>query len=114
MIAKRFEKDIADEVKRKLMSDGYKKALKEKNLNVIGYPDLEEIQFARGQALQFAATVETHPEFEMPEYRGLPAKRESTQVTEADIERALNVLREQRAKDRKSTRLNSSHLGISY
>lgn len=104
MIAKRFEKDIADEVKRKLMSDGYKKALKEKNLNVIGYPDLEEIQFARGQALQFAATVETHPEFEMPEYRGLPAKRESTQVTEADIERALNVLREQRAKFEKVDR----------
>src|SRR4029453_3438659 len=47
MIAKRFEKDIADEVKRKLMSDGYKKALKEKNLNVIGFPDVEENQVDR-------------------------------------------------------------------
>ena len=104
MIEKRFDKDIEDEVKRKLVSDGYKKAIKDKNLNVIGYPDIEEIQFARGQPFQFAATIETHPEFEVPEYRGLAAKRESGTVTEADIERALNILREQRGKFEKVER----------
>ena len=104
MIVKRFEKEIGEEVKRKLMTDGYKKALKEKSLNAIGYPDIEDIQFGRGQAFQFAATIETQPEFELPEYRGLPAKREGRDVTDADLERALNVLREQRAKFEKADR----------
>jgi trigger factor len=39
--------------------------------------------------------VETAPEFQLPEYKGLPAKTEARAVTDADLERALNVLREQ-------------------
>src|SRR5271170_1661132 len=94
MIAKRYEKDIHDEVKKKLIPDAYRKAVDEQKLEVVGYPDIEEIQFGRGQALQFAATVETAPEFQLPEYSGLPVKRETTTVTDADVERAHNLLRE--------------------
>src|SRR6185369_12015390 len=75
-------------------SDSYRKALDEKKIDVVGYPDIEEIQFARGQNLQFAATIETAPEFELPEYKGLAAKRETTQVTDADVDRAINMLRD--------------------
>ena len=94
MIARRYEKDIQDEVKKKLIPDAYRKAVDEQKLEVVGYPDIEEIQFGRGQALQFAATVETAPEFQLPEYAGLPVKRETTTVTDADVERALTMLRE--------------------
>lgn len=94
MVAKRYEKDIQDEVKRKLIPDAYRKAVDEKKLDVVGYPDIEEIQFGRGQPLQFAATVETAPEFQLPEYKGLPVKRENTTVTDADVDRALTLLRE--------------------
>jgi trigger factor len=96
MVAQRHAEDIQAEVKRKLISDAYQKAVKEQNLPVVGYPDIEEIQFQRGRALQFAATVETAPEFELPEYKGLPVKREAAAVTEADLQRALDTLREQR------------------
>ena len=44
---------------------------------------------AAGQPLQFAATIETAPDFELPEYKGLPVKRELRTVSEADVERAL-------------------------
>jgi len=98
LVLKKYEKDIQDEVKRKLIGDSYRKAVDEKKLDVLGYPDIEEIQFGRGQALQFAATIETAPDFQLPEYKGIPVKREAKSVTEADIERALNLLREQRVK----------------
>jgi trigger factor len=94
MIAKRYEKDIQDEVKKKLIPDAYRKAVDEQKLDVVGYPDIEEIQFGRGQALQFAATVETAPEFQLPDYAGIPVKRETTTVTDADVDRAINLLRE--------------------
>src|SRR5580698_2852775 len=98
MIAKRYEKDIHDEVKKKLIPDAYRKAVDEQKLEVVGYPDIEEIQFGRGQALQFAATVETAPEFQLPEYQGLVVKRETATVTDADVERALNMLRQRQVK----------------
>jgi trigger factor len=96
MVFKRFDKDIQDEVKRKLIPDAYRKALDEQKIDVIGYPDIEEIQFARGQNLLFAATVETAPDFQLPEYKGLPAKRETTQVTDADVDKAVDLLRDQK------------------
>jgi trigger factor len=98
MVAKKYEVEIAEEVKKKVMGDAYRKAVEEQKLDVLGYPDIEEIQFGRGQALQFAATLETSPDFQLPEYKGLAVKREAKIVSEADIDRALNMLREQQVK----------------
>lgn len=96
MVMRKYAKDIQDEAKRKLISAAYKDALEEQKLDVLGYPDIEEIQFSRGQPLQFAATIETTPEFELPEYKGIPVKREARQVTDEDVVRAIEVLRQSR------------------
>ena len=98
MVAKKYEADIKDEAKRKLIGENYRKALDEKKISVIGNPDIEEIQFGRGQVLQFAATIETAPEFQLPEYKGLPVRRETKSVTDEDVERALNLLAQQHVK----------------
>jgi trigger factor len=96
MVVRKYSKDIEDEAKRKLISEAYKKALEEQKLDVLGYPDIEEIQFGRGQPLQFAATIETPPEFELPEYKGIAVQREDRSVTDQDVEKALQVLGESR------------------
>lgn len=98
IILKNYSKQLDEEVRRRLISEHYEKALKEQKLHAVTSPDIEEIQFSRGQPLQFAATVETAPEFELPEYKGIKVRRETGDVTDADIEKALNVLREQRAQ----------------
>ncbi|MFM2082375.1 MAG: trigger factor, partial [Verrucomicrobiota bacterium] len=94
MVLKKYGSDISDEVKKKLLPDAYHNAIKEQKIEVVGYPDIEEIQFGRGQSLQFAATVETAPEIQLPDYKGLPAKREQLTVTDTDVEKALTMLRE--------------------
>jgi trigger factor len=94
IVLRKYAKDIEQEAKRKLISEAYKKAVDEQKFDVLGYPDIEEIQFGRGQVLQFAATVETAPEFELPEYKGIPVKKEARTVTEEDMTRALDALRQ--------------------
>lgn len=96
LVLKSFGSRIEEEVKRKLIPDSYQKALEQQKIRPAVHPDIEEIQFGRGQSLQFAATVETQPEFELPEYKGLAVKREIVLITDAEVDRALNVLREQR------------------
>jgi trigger factor len=98
MVVKKYEADIKDDAKRKLIGENYRKALEEKKLHVLGNPDIEEIQFERGKNLQFAATIETAPEFELPEYKGLPVKRETKSVADEDVERALGLLAQQHVK----------------
>ena len=104
MVVKKYEQDIADEVKRKLISENYRKATDDQKLDVLGYPDIKEVQFGRGKALQFEATVETAPDFQLPDYKSLPAKREVQKVTDEDVEKALNVLRDQRTDFRTAAR----------
>ncbi|MEY4384951.1 MAG: hypothetical protein RLY20_234 [Verrucomicrobiota bacterium] len=96
MVLKKYEADIAEEAKRKLTSENYRKAVEDKKLDVLQTVDLKEGTLARGQAYTFDATVEIAPDFELPDYKDLPAKRETQKVTPEDIEKALNVLREQR------------------
>lgn len=101
MVLKRYEKEIEDEARRKLVGDSYRDAVKAHSLAVVGYPDVQDVKFAKGQPLQFAATVETAPQFEVPEYRHLPARREKRSVTDEDINKALGMLAD-RASDFKT------------
>lgn len=97
VVEKQFEKEILDEVKWTLMQKCFKAGLAEHKLNMVGHPEVEEIQFQRGKPLLFAARIETAPEFELPEYRGLTAQRQRARVTDSDLEQALEVLRKQQA-----------------
>jgi len=97
MVVKKYDAEIKDEAKRKLIGDAYRKAIDEQKISVVGYPDIEEVQFGRDQALQFTATVETAPDFQLPEYKGLSATLETKSVTDADVDKALDLLRGQHA-----------------
>jgi len=97
MVEKKYDAEIKDETKRKLIGDAYRQAIAEQKISVVGHPDIEEVQFGRGQTLQFTATVETAPEFQLPEYKGLPATLETKSVTDADVDKALEMLRGQHA-----------------
>lgn len=97
MIVQQYEGDIAKEVQRKLMGDTYRQAVKDHKLDVVGVPDIEEVQFGKAKSMIFTATIETAPDFQVPEYRGLPAKRGPRVVSEDDMTKALDALRAQAA-----------------
>jgi trigger factor len=97
LVMKAYSPQIQDEVRRKLMSESFREALREQKLDIVGRPEVEETQFGRGQPLQFTATFETAPEFELPDYKGLPVRREVRIVTPEDVERAVGILLEERA-----------------
>ena len=99
-VVKIYSGKIEEEVKRKLISDSYPKAIEQEKLRPATYPDIEEIQFGRGLPLQFAATVETEPELVLPEYKGMALRLEKGAVTDADVSRAIDALRQQRIEYR--------------
>jgi trigger factor len=96
MVEKVYLEHIDTEVRKQIIGQAYQEALKEHKLRPVGQPDVEEIQFGRGIACQFAVTIDTAPEFELPEYRGLPVRIVSSTVTDQDMEKAMEVLRQQR------------------
>ncbi|MGN6387014.1 MAG: trigger factor [Verrucomicrobiota bacterium] len=97
LITKNFSKDLDLEVRKRLINDSYKKALSEHKIHAVGSPEVKEGDFGRNQNFTFDIEVETAPEFELPEYKGIPAKKEIRTVNDEDMKRALDVLRERMA-----------------
>ena len=97
VIERKFRKDIQDEVTKKLVSKSYHEAIAEKQLRVVSLTNLEDVEFGDDRSMRFRATVVTAPEFELPEYKGIAVELPSAEVTDADIDKALEGLREQSA-----------------
>ncbi len=97
VIEAKFRKDIQDELTKKLVSKSYHEAIAEKQLRVVSLTSLEEVEFGEDRSMRFRATVVTAPEFELPDYKGIPLQLPDTKVTEAEIDAAVERLREQSA-----------------
>jgi trigger factor len=97
VIEKKYSKDIEEEVKKKIVPQAYREALKTKNLKVISAPQVEDLQFQRGVSLSFSTLVDLAPEFSLPTYKGLKIKKIDTDVTDADVDQVINNLLEQNA-----------------
>lgn len=97
IVEKRFAAHIADEVKRALIPESYRAAVREKKLRVVGLPRVEEVEFDRDRPLRYSAVVETAPDFPLPDYKGLAVRAAEPAVTDADVNEALQRLQEQHA-----------------
>ncbi len=79
LIERRFGKDIADDVRTKLLAESYEAAIEKESLTVLGQPDvdLKAIELPEQGDLEFSCEVEVRPEFELPEpgrHRGQEAQ----------------------------------------
>lgn len=97
VIEAKFRKDIQDELTKKLVSKSYREAVEEKQLRVVSLTNLEDVEFGEDRSMRFRATVVTAPEFELPDYKGIPLQLPETTVTEAEVDAAVERLREQSA-----------------
>ena len=97
VIEAKFRKEIQEELTKKLVAKSYHEAIAEKQLRVVSLTNLEEVEFGQDRSMRFRATVVTAPEFELPDYTNIPVELTETKVSEADVDVALERLREQAA-----------------
>ena len=98
IIRRRFESEVHDEVLRALIPDSYQEALTQAAIEPIGQPNVEEVHFHAGEPLTYKAVVEVKPPVTATDYRGVALERERVEVTDQEVERALEYLREDAAE----------------
>ena len=98
MIRARFESEIRHEVLEALVPQAFRDRVLKDELKVVGTPDISDLHFEAGQPIRFKADFEVAPEFELAEYHGLPAKYEEPVVTDEEIEKRLESMRESKAE----------------
>ncbi|MDX3689701.1 trigger factor [Streptomyces europaeiscabiei] len=72
----------------------YTDAVNEAELNVLGQPEVDITELKDGETLNFTAEVDVRPAIEIPDYSGIEVEVDAVEVSEEDIEKAVEQLRE--------------------
>jgi trigger factor len=97
LIRRRFADDIKGEVLQTLVPEHVEKALAEQKLSPVTQPKVDKLDFNEGQPVKFRAVFEVMPEFELGSYKGLELEMPSMDITDADVAKTLEEMRERAA-----------------
>src|SRR5918998_6979268 len=98
VVRTRYKKDIQTDVLKRLVPEAVEQAIEESGLQVIGQPDVhldnENLDKLGQESITLHAHVEVMPDLALGEYKGIEAARRTRPVTDEEIERVIENLRE--------------------
>ncbi len=96
VIEQRYGQQVRSEVLDELLSQGFDQAVRENELRIAGQPRIEPANDGADGELAYVATFEVMPDFGAIDVATLQVRRDTAEVTEADIDRMIENLRLQR------------------
>ncbi|GAA2257296.1 trigger factor [Streptomyces ruber] len=72
----------------------YTEAVNEAEIDVLGQPEVDIKELKDNELLSFTAEVDVRPSIEIPDYSGIEVEVDAVEVTDADVEEAVEQLRE--------------------
>lgn len=97
VVKQHYGAQVFQEVAGELMQNSFRDALVQENLNPAGDPSISAESFKQGEPLEFTATFEIYPEFELAPVAGMKLEKIKSSVTDADVEKMIETLRKQRS-----------------
>jgi len=97
ILEKRFGQAVDQETVERLVGDAYRVAIESEGLRPITQGSVDGIQYATGADLTFHVELEVRPEIELRRLGGFSVKRAVAAVTEDQVGRVLDRLRDQNA-----------------
>jgi trigger factor len=99
VVRTRYKSEIRSEVLRELLPDAVNDAIIEHSLNPLGQPDVqfenqEVLERFGEEPLTLKVTVEVLPEIKLDTYKGLEAVRRKRPITDDDVNKMIDSLRE--------------------
>ncbi len=96
VVAQRYGYSVHYEVMNAKVGEAFSSAANEARLRVAGQPRITEKEGAPEGELSFDAFFEVYPEVKLSDLTGVPLERLSSDVSEAAIDKTMNILRKQR------------------
>ncbi|WP_030783276.1 trigger factor [Streptomyces sp. NRRL S-920] len=72
----------------------YTEAVNEAELNVLGQPEVDITELKDNETLNFTAEVDVRPAIEIPDYSGIEVEVDAVEVSDEDVDKAVEELRE--------------------
>ena len=97
IVRQRFADDIKSEIVEALVPRYFREETQKQNLQPVSQPRVTDLHLHQGEPLTFKASFEILPDFKIAPYDDIHIERLPTEVTEEEVERALNNLRQRQA-----------------
>jgi trigger factor len=97
IIEKQFVKEVLEETREQLLPRAYREAVIQEKLQPVAIVDVGEVHVDKALPLAFKVTIDVHPEFTLPEYKGIEVKSHKVEIKDADIDQVIVNLRERNA-----------------
>ncbi|MGE5328200.1 MAG: trigger factor [Deltaproteobacteria bacterium] len=81
-----------------IAGEEYDKVVEENDISAVDKPEIDVVQIGSGKNLIFTAEVAVKPPVEISNYKGIEVKKQVNVVTEDDIEKELEKMREKNAR----------------
>ena len=98
LLEQRYAATVEEDVIRRLVPDYYQRAIKETGLRPVELPTIEKIEMKKNAPLSFTAMVEIAPPISLGAYTDLKAEKPKMEVTNLEVDKALESLQEQHAQ----------------
>ena len=98
VIELQFGHSMEHEVLERAVKRSYESVVREQKLEPVTYPTIEKIEFARGKPLTYQAQIDVRPKVTPKDYLGLDVDSKETQVSDEDVDKALEELRQRTAE----------------
>jgi len=98
MVAQQFGPKVRSDVISDTVQASLTDALRTQNLRVAGFPRIEPRQDVAEDEFGFSAVFEVYPEIKLGDFSTVKIMRPVAEVTPADVDRTIEVLRKQRAR----------------
>jgi len=87
---------VMEDVTNNVIRDTLPSAIDEIKKFPLCMPTIENEELKPGQAFKYSASIEIRPEFELKDYKGIEVKKENLKVTDEDIFKQIEQIREAR------------------
>ena len=98
VIESRFKDSISEELQERLVRKAYDEALEKETLKVLNFGNPSDFSQNPDGTVSFNSILVLAPEIELPEYKGVAVKEPSADVSQEDIDKNLESLRERFAE----------------
>ncbi|GHH88914.1 trigger factor [Streptomyces sulfonofaciens] len=85
---------VLEEAVNEALPKFYTDAVNEGELKVLGQPEVDIKELKDGELLSFTAEVDVRPALEIPDYSGIEVEVDAIEVTDEDVDKAVDELRE--------------------
>jgi len=96
LVASRFTKEIWEETKDRLVAGSYREAIKQAQLNPLTILDVQA-EAAPKKPMVYHLILDVPPEFKLPKYSHIPITNKEVEVSDDDLQKALESLMERLA-----------------